>query len=463
VNCVAHYRIRANAITIAIAFLFLVAKRVTATDYVAYSLRAAEAHLKAGDHDESISNLAGITSLAGMVIDTAGHDVILVGRREPNISPLRLDDLVVGMRALINYNEWPLVSLDNTPDTKTTRKQKVRFEGKVNDTSLGRSLLNADVLLKELALGKRTASIWGITSYAALCDEAARNGDKSTASVLFWFFPMNARLVEREGVFVVGDLSVGTRTQLIVPPAVKSGSSPTKDAMGEKFASDMTAAFSDLATQFPELRRIEQLYSAVALAHGLHEAQGLPDLGYFLKDYRVSPVETPTQMDVMTTPGEQMQLTGGVELRALLLRLQDGDVTALREAVTRSRPKGSPLSWPLPLSSWQIPGSTDTSTGQGETDSQDKVFEGLGVSINRQLNGGFTRLRRTWARACALFLAGGWRRRADASGFRQRLATVDSVSRHSIGCAVQTSWQCNGHGEMAYQKPAQRTTRSIDI
>jgi hypothetical protein len=355
-------------------------------DYVAYSLHAAQSSLISGKREAAVTELAGITRLAGMVIDSAGKDVILVGEREAGVKPLELDDLVVGMRALMVHKEWPLVSLDNTSETKTTRKQKVRFEGSIGNSTLGKSLLDADVILKELALGKRSGAVWGVKSYAALCDEAASRGDKSSASVLFWFFPVDSRLVEREGVFVVGGLAVGTKTQLIVPEGGIPAQSSTKDPMGDRFAQDMTTAFADLAIQFPELRRIGQLYTAVALAHGLREAKDLPDLRYFLKDYAVKTIETASEMQVLTAAGEEMNLTGGVELRALLLRLQDGDVTALREAVLRSRPKGSPLSWPLPLSNWQISGVSDSglATAEKQSSGQAANFEGVGVSINRQ-------------------------------------------------------------------------------
>jgi hypothetical protein len=377
----------------------LVPSLLHSSDYTAFSLKEAQSQLKAGSRGTSLIQLGGITRLAGMVIDSAGKDVILVGEREPNASPLELDDLVVGMRALMLHNEWPLVSLDNTVDTKTTRRQKVRFEGSISNTQLGKRLLEADIILKELALGKRSGAVWGVKSYADLCEEAASRGDKSDASVLFWFFPMNSRLIEREGVFVVGGFEVGTRTQLIGAKDVRPGQPKTKDELGERFAQDMTAAFRDLSAQFPQLRRVSQLYSAVALAHGLREAKGLPDLKYFLNDYPAKRVETPPDMEVMTSAGATMNLTGGIELRALLLRLQDGDVTALREAVLRSRPKGTPLSWALPLSSWQIVGANEgeATAGQNEPIEQSSQFGQLGVSINRQASFAGLDTKAMWA------------------------------------------------------------------
>jgi hypothetical protein len=360
----------------------------TAGDYVAFSLHAAQARLVREDGGADVAQMSGITRLAGMVVDKAGQDVILVGTRETALPPLQLDDLVVSMRSLMMQHEWPLVSLDNTPETKSTRRQKVRFAGHIAGTQLGKSLLDADVILKELALGKRSAAIWGVKSYAALCEEAARRGDKSSASVLFWFFPMDVRLVEREGVFAVGGLAVGTKTELLRPGGSAPTQPPVGDPMGAKFAHDMTSAFEDLAGQFPELRRVEQLYSAVAIAHGLRGTKDLPDLGYFLKDYKIRSVQTPEQMPVLTAAGEQMDLMGGVELRALLLRLQDGDVTALREAVLRSRPSRDSLAWRLPLIGWQMPGlKTPLPATIDQGPNPPEQVGQLGVSINRQAAG----------------------------------------------------------------------------
>jgi hypothetical protein len=57
-------------------------------------------------------------------------------------------------------------------------------------------------------------------------------------------------------------------------------------------------------------------------------------------------------------PGKVRVLTidGGIELKALMLDLNDGSITALRDIVTKSRPSRTPLTWRVPLEGWQLPG-----------------------------------------------------------------------------------------------------------
>src|SRR5437762_2072445 len=90
-----------------------------ADDYVAFSLREAQARLASGRDADKVVPFAGITELAGMVVDANGKDIILIGIRVPQEKPLTLDDLVVGLRSRLVEHQWPLVSLDNTQETPT--------------------------------------------------------------------------------------------------------------------------------------------------------------------------------------------------------------------------------------------------------------------------------------------------------------------------------------------------------
>lgn len=72
-------------------------------------------------------NLAGINKVEGFVFDSATGDLILVGQKEQDRTVLTLDDLIVALRARFRYNEWPLVSIDPTPDTEKTQMQHIRF------------------------------------------------------------------------------------------------------------------------------------------------------------------------------------------------------------------------------------------------------------------------------------------------------------------------------------------------
>jgi len=87
------------------------------------------------------------------------------------------------------------------------------------------------------------------------------------------------------------------------------------------------------------------------------------------------PVLSREQAVEQTGKSVDLKLSGGVKMNALVLRLRDGDATALYDAVLNSRPLGNPLSWQIPLDGWTIPGygdetAHDTSSKIDEASSQ---------------------------------------------------------------------------------------------
>lgn len=104
-----------------IALLLLVRAPVAAAGgpFVAYSLKVAESRLHQGGKKEGpLMNLGGITALAGLVYDSQNKDLIVVGRANPGQDEINLDDLVVALRSVMVLDEFPLVSIDRTPETK---------------------------------------------------------------------------------------------------------------------------------------------------------------------------------------------------------------------------------------------------------------------------------------------------------------------------------------------------------
>ena len=150
-----------------------------AGQFVAYSLAEAERRLKSGAAEPELSGLAGITRFVGVVHDRVRNDLLVVGQAVPGEAAVALDDMVVALRARLVHTTWPLVSIDRTPETAQTRRQKVRFEGGVENTKFGEDFLKADAFLKNLALGKMSAEIWGIRSYFDMAVERARQDRKS--------------------------------------------------------------------------------------------------------------------------------------------------------------------------------------------------------------------------------------------------------------------------------------------
>jgi hypothetical protein len=132
---------------------------VRAEQYVAYSLNTAKETLRANlkadwrETQSELYDLGGMTRVRGLVIDRTNNDVIVIGLRDKSRPALTLDDLSVALRARLVKGEWPLVSIDFTEQTKTTKMQKVRYEGGIEGTGFGSDMFDADLRLKKIYQG----------------------------------------------------------------------------------------------------------------------------------------------------------------------------------------------------------------------------------------------------------------------------------------------------------------------
>src|SRR5947209_6825214 len=90
--------------------------------FAAFSMRETEQRLRSNGLTTELGTVAGIKRLLGAVYDRNNSDVILVGYRHPDGEPLDLNDLVAALRALLVGHQWPLVSIDRTPETPISGK-----------------------------------------------------------------------------------------------------------------------------------------------------------------------------------------------------------------------------------------------------------------------------------------------------------------------------------------------------
>ncbi|MBI3801678.1 MAG: hypothetical protein HY268_32515 [Deltaproteobacteria bacterium] len=384
--------------------LVLAPSLTQATQFVAYSLREAEQQLQQSSAPRAdVHELGGITHIVGMVYDAARQDVIIVGQASTTDDRISLDDVVIALRALFIHHTWPLVSIDKTAETETTGKQTVRFQGGLAHSAFGRDLLGADVFLKKMALGLLSAETEGIRSYVKMSVHyAAEHGLEEHIGTRFWFYPLDGSSVAvREGVFAIRELKVGVRTQVM--HAVLQGKpltdvSTVRDQPAEEFAAALTAHLDTLSAQHPVLKRLQTLFALVALAQGIQSLPSPPDLGYWLREYPVPQVTTPEDYPLLTQKEEVrtantvrvVEIDGGIELKALLLRLKDGDVTALRDAVLKSRPAETALTWPVPIAGWRLPGTeeaTDEAASAQEVEArlQSTTYGRLGSYVTRHI------------------------------------------------------------------------------
>jgi len=69
-------------------------------------------HQVGGPEPEEVLSVAGMNWPEAFVCDPSGHDVILLGAKVPERSPLHLDDLTVNLRNVWGRSQAPFCSLD---------------------------------------------------------------------------------------------------------------------------------------------------------------------------------------------------------------------------------------------------------------------------------------------------------------------------------------------------------------
>ena len=363
-------------------------------DVVAYSLREAAARVSAGASSPDLVRLAGITRFAGFVYDARAGDIILVGKVLPQKPAITLDDLVVGLKARLDQDGWPLVSIDPTGDTEHTGLQAVRLEGGIADTAWGRDFVKGDVGLKHYCL-KMLDGPWLVKSYRDYYEDHLRElAHASGAEVTnvswfkgveaedvarthlgqgvrgtnftqckFWIYSTTNQQpfywpVDRGGVFCIKELRLGVLAEQDGVPIAAGSSSP-----GARFAGAFSDAFDALTVHEP-LSRFKGLFDVISIAEAIRTAELKPVVSRLLATYRVAYEKTEPTSPLEELVGEVhrndgalqlVHLAGGVSFRTQIKSLQDGSLTPLYVIVTRSRPSTGTLAWRLPLDSWKMP------------------------------------------------------------------------------------------------------------
>lgn len=353
-----------------VVLALLLPSGVRATEYVAFSLKVVQERLtqaKGGTSDPELLNLGGMTAVRGLVYDRERGDPILVGERDTDRPALTLDDFVVALRARFIHGQWPVVSIDPTPDTPKTDRQFVRFEGGIADTAFGQTLFEADYLLKRVGMGLIPSGVPGLKSDWDLFTEwAQRQSGRTRINSRFWFYPVLPSVTVREDVVSCTGLSVGVFTEVL---GAEFDGKPIADLTtfqhepSDQFAKGVTEHYLALSRAHPVLARLQGLLELVALAHALEGVDQRPDLTFWLSGYRTKPVATPKEIPVLRRTEQDKsryrESFGGVQLMALATRLKAGDVTALKEAVLKIRPEPLTMVWSFVVGEWIVPTGPD--------------------------------------------------------------------------------------------------------
>lgn len=395
---------RTISVLIAIGVLIASAGTVCAQRYVAYSLRQAIRLTQEGKRDDSeLTSLGGVTRVIGVIHDAKHSDLVLVGADLRELPPIYLDDLVTALRVRLVHDVWPMVSIDAPPRTPEGRPpvQIVRFRGPLPRTTFGGGLLNADLILKGYSL-ELLHPVEDVKSYKKLRVESViesiesgggrirrvrwltaedtgqavnalkRRGivDDESYEFRFWFYPHKPyNFVPRAGIFCIEELRIEVLERLIAVPGQSGSAGPESVAPqyvaqpAKEFADTFTQRFQAIAAAFPELDRLKCLFDLVAIAQGIAELESDFDLTYLLSEYPLSDIEMPDTVDltdlcclIEKSDGSvhAVRISGGVELRPEIRRLNGGRVEMLQKIVIESRPTPDALTWQLDLSGWNM-------------------------------------------------------------------------------------------------------------
>lgn len=331
----------------------------------------------------ALYELGGIRRVYGLVYDRDSDDVILVGRADTRRRPLTIDDLAVALRARFTHGEWPLVSID---PPKSGSAQPVRFGGGLENTQFGADLLDADYRLKLIGFGHLRSGASGMLTYFDLSRQSsslAQGPSESEEQVRFWFYPVLSNVAVRNDVAAIGTLRVQVLTERMDTEGIDTEHAsyrPDPDAVG--FATAINERFDEIAAVHSSFARLPGLEELVAMTVALDRLEAVPDLSFWLDRYHVKRVEVPTTIETVSRKHGGFKMWGGVRLMALALRLKAGDVSALKEAVLRTRPRGDSVYWTFSIGQWVILTSPGLVGGGdlGSLYAQAQYFQSLGYN-----------------------------------------------------------------------------------
>ncbi len=261
-----------------------------------------------------------------------------------------------------------------------TQPQTVSVQGVPFNSHFARVMVDADYYAKRLVDGSASLLLDGFENLVDMTLDSVRQDRLKnqpitiSASCLnrFEFCPGENQYRYDDGIVLIDKCPVFllTEEQYLTKDNEISGRGKP-DPLAEKFACDFTRRYPEIARQKPIYRELEDLFRFVALAKimKLKQVDNQIDLGYLLDQAPISPVKVdPTLPGISQVKelrhrwdfpdrSETLQLwlpsCGGVSMRIEvnpedLLKEGKGELTELRESITKSRPSGSVLFWDVP-------------------------------------------------------------------------------------------------------------------
>jgi len=283
-----------------VAALLAVVRAGDAATFRAFSLKAAEAKIKAIGSWWRVSRkdilyLGQINALDGLVYDSSRGDIILVGRQVEGRSKLTLDDLVVALRSRLRYNKWPMVRPDVTPESPKTHELFIRMEGGVERTAFGQTMVEASNWLASVAAGTAKNPPQGLRSSWERLNSKDRKPDSANQlAARLWLFPICHKALLGPGVATFAGIRLKVYPQVIL--AAKDGKLiedffKRPEPAFEDFAAEASEKFEAFCEASPALNRLRGLHELVVAAEAVAKLKPRPELSWWLMDYPLKQVE----------------------------------------------------------------------------------------------------------------------------------------------------------------------------
>ena len=318
-----------------------------------------------GEIPAELKYVAGLTRIDYVVVDRDGHDIALVGLAEgfaPDLQGrmrgvtsgrpvLNLEDLLVAWRTVYGGGTSVVCSIDPTPEgvvafnaftsqplvaspnsspgqmfeTMATKlgRQVITVTGVPKDTHFSVVLVEADLRMKRIALGKDPSGVRGVPSHLSLM----RLGD--AASSRWWFVPLYDP-VEANADRSLYHLS-GQRLQLLgqdefTTAQGQRSSMPFNKLGTTKFVQQFTAHIPELAVAHPAFAELQNLFDWMVVCTLIRRHQLDASIQWqpvVLGDAKLWPTKSypvPTGVDSVAATNRVgrtiLGLVGGVELNA---------------------------------------------------------------------------------------------------------------------------------------------------
>ncbi|MCO8125454.1 DUF1598 domain-containing protein [Stieleria sp. TO1_6] len=248
-----------------------------------------------------IRYLAGLTSIEYVLVDKENNDLVLAGPAEPwtlsdtgsivgkdsGAAILRLEDLVVALRNVENARDQSIsCSIEPTAEGRQRLNaflsrmklrpgqnpaafeagmkqafgaQQIRLTGIPATSRYACTLVAADYQMKRLAMALEDSPVKGMPSYLQLSRNASHAGNQNPR----WWMECNYDSLTRNEAGTVWKLTGQGVKTLTEQDAIEADGrvteSQSKDKLAEKWATNMTERFEELAKQMPIFGDLQNL------------------------------------------------------------------------------------------------------------------------------------------------------------------------------------------------------------